>query len=686
MLIKPIKIATCIALVGMLALAGSALGQKQGLQAIDSMKKNLATAQRDSNRAKTIYRITDAYIAINPDSAMQYAQVGLALSKQLNFKKGIAGFHSAIGAIYSDNGSYTKALSFYQIALKINEEIGNKYNTAATLNNMGSTYQRLGDFYKSQAYNFKALKIAEAINASRLIAVLSNNIAKIYATENDYARAMPYHFKALKYYQKIDFKEGIAQVYNSIGNEYHEQKELKVAGEYYEKALAIFKQIDNLIGQATVLSQMGRLHDDDPDLKLSYLLQAKQIFDDTDPQFLLAVTNLGNIGNTYANIILGGVKLKPGKIYKYIPSTSKELEQKAVEYLTLAVKYSRDADDKSNLAEFSQTLAQLQQKTGDYKSALENLQLSQKLADSLYSQESKNKIAELTAQYAFQKKEDGYKQQQQIHKLQMRQLYLYGALAIVLVSGILIFLLNRSRISALRLKNELQRKEAEEQTRELLHQNKLSESELKAIRSQMNPHFIFNVLNSIESYIMENDARMACRLVQKFAALSRLILENSTQSLVVAEREWKALQLYTELEAIRFNNHFKYTFTADKNIDLSTLLLPPMLVQPLIENSIHHGLRNSAVENPAVNINLEQTERELLFTVEDNGTGISESKPKTSAVKSKSIGLSAIRERIEIINNMNGDDAAQFEIADRPADEGTGTIAKLRLPKIFRSI
>jgi len=272
-------------------------------------------------------------------------------------------------------------------------------------------------------------------------------------------------------------------------------------------------------------------------------------------------------------------------------------------------------------------------------------------------------------------------------KLEVKQLWIYGILSLILITVILSYFLNRYRIKQLRLTYALQQQEAEQEAKELNYRNKLSESELKAIRSQMNPHFIFNVLNSIESYVLENDSKTASRLVQKFATLSRLILENSTQSMVAAEREWKALKLYTELEAMRFNNQFSYSFYADPDLDLATLMLPPMLVQPLIENSIHHGLRNSLEEKSSVNVRLEQTNKEIYFTVDDTGIGMDEAeKFKTfSAVKSKSIGLNAIRERVEIINVMNKGDKAHFEIRKKTKEEGIGTIAILTLPKVIRN-
>ncbi|WP_316803468.1 two-component regulator propeller domain-containing protein [Pedobacter nototheniae] len=248
---------------------------------------------------------------------------------------------------------------------------------------------------------------------------------------------------------------------------------------------------------------------------------------------------------------------------------------------------------------------------------------------------------------------------------------LFSILCLVAVLSLIVFLWRR-RIAFIR--------------KQFLFKQRLSESELKAIRAQMNPHFIFNVLNSIESYIVENNPKTASRLVQKFAALSRLILENSTQSVVAADREWKALKLYAELEVMRFNNQFSCTFNLDPDIDLSRLLLPPMLVQPLIENAIHHGMRNSIEKNNHINVKLEQTETEICFTVEDNGIGIEEAgKFRTfSSIKGKSIGLSSIRDRVDIFNVLNETGSASFNIHKKDEREGRGTVAKLILPKIFK--
>lgn len=215
---------------------------------------------------------------------------------------------------------------------------------------------------------------------------------------------------------------------------------------------------------------------------------------------------------------------------------------------------------------------------------------------------------------------------------------------------------------------------------------KLVESELKAIRAQMNPHFIFNVLNSIESYVVENDAKSASLMIQKFAGLCRLVLESSTQSFVTADREWKAIKLYTELEAVRFNNQFAFQFSYDESIDMQKLMVPPMLFQPLIENAIHHGLRNYLNTDGLVSIQLLRRNEKVVFIVTDNGIGLNATKNQkiNHLLKQKSLAIKGIQERIAAINTSTGTIAASFKIRELTENGQSGTVAELTLPSIMR--
>ena len=221
---------------------------------------------------------------------------------------------------------------------------------------------------------------------------------------------------------------------------------------------------------------------------------------------------------------------------------------------------------------------------------------------------------------------------------------------------------------------------------ESLFKQKLVETELKAIRAQMNPHFIFNVLNSIESYVVENDSKSASLMIQKFAGLCRLVLESSTQSLVPADREWKAITLYTELEAVRFNNQFAFHFSYDDTIELHKLMVPPMLFQPLIENAIHHGLRNYPNNDGLVSIQLLRKNEKIVFVVTDNGIGLkaTENQKINHLLKQKSLAIQSIRERIAAINTSTGTIAASFKITELTEEGQSGTVAELTLPEIIR--
>mgnify|MGYP003574976300 CR=1 FL=1 len=662
------------------------LAQKRGLAAIDSMKMLLKPQQLlDTAQIKIIYRIAAAYRNIDADSCLFYTKTGLERAQKKGWKKGVSAFYDMYGNIHTSHSEYDKALSYYQKSLKISHEINYPRGEASALINIAVVYESLGKNTEALDNYFKALKITQEIKYDQYTALTYGNIANVYITQNNYKLALEYALKSHEFYKKIRDDHGIAHSGYVIATVYFSTKELEKASSYALKSLALFKEIDEKAGEADVLGLLGVINDEDKVEKLRYLFQSHKLHNEINPNENGAITTMGNIGGTYADIYINKTKDKFGK-NELIPDNYNTIYEKAIFYLNKAVKISKEVGDKDNLSEYSDNLAQLQEHKGDYKSALANFKISKQIDDSLYSQSNKNKIAELEAQFAFQKKEDKYKQQQALSKIKTQQIYLYAGLAIIVVIAIFLYFLNRYRIGQLRLKNKLQKRDAEEQAKELLHQSKLFESELKAIRSQMNPHFIFNVLNSIEAYIMDNDKQTASRLIQKFASLSRLILENSTRSLVTADREWKALKLYTELEAMRYNNSFSFNFDADESLQLKTLLLPPMLIQPLIENAILHGLIVNPKPGAHLEVQLKKHEQGISITVEDNGNGL-ENKPKThtkTGVKEKSMGLASIKERIAMINAQKNNYIASFKIMSRP--DGEGTFASILLPNFDNAV
>lgn len=204
---------------------------------------------------------------------------------------------------------------------------------------------------------------------------------------------------------------------------------------------------------------------------------------------------------------------------------------------------------------------------------------------------------------------------------------------------------------------------------------------LKNLRSQMNPHFIFNALNSVNSFISSNDERAANRYLSDFSQLMRSVLENSEENFIPLSKEVELLELYVKLEHFRFKDKFDYTVTIDPEIDLEQFVIPPMLLQPYIENAVWHGLRYKK-ERGTLAVKFDKTNTEtVVITIIDDGIGRTQSKAiKTeNQKKQQSKGMGNIKERISILNKMYRDKVAVF-IEDAQED-ATGTRVQLTLKK-----
>lgn len=196
---------------------------------------------------------------------------------------------------------------------------------------------------------------------------------------------------------------------------------------------------------------------------------------------------------------------------------------------------------------------------------------------------------------------------------------------------------------------QLERSEKEKQLANL--NRRTTELEMQALRAQMNPHFIFNSLNSINRFILQNNRAQASEYLTKFSKLIRLILQNSQASLITLESELDSLQLYLELESLRFDYHFDFKITVDEDLDASTIKVPPLIIQPYAENAIWHGLMHKE-EKGHLEIELFLENKLLCCKIVDDGIGrkkAAELKSK-SASTHKSMGMQITADRIAIMH------------------------------------
>nr|WP_321225464.1 histidine kinase [uncultured Psychroserpens sp.] len=205
---------------------------------------------------------------------------------------------------------------------------------------------------------------------------------------------------------------------------------------------------------------------------------------------------------------------------------------------------------------------------------------------------------------------------------------------------------------------------------------------LKSLRSQMNPHFIFNALNSVNSFIASNDERTANKYLSDFSHLMRAVLENSEEDFIPLQKEIELLELYTKLEHFRFQDKFDYDIAVDANVVVGEYQIPPMLLQPYIENAVWHGLRYKTEKGHLQITVANRSANEITITIADDGIGRKRSKDlKTeNQQKQNSKGMGNIKKRVAILNNMYKDKVDVF-IDDFTTEEDAGTKVVVTLKK-----
>jgi ligand-binding sensor domain-containing protein len=195
--------------------------------------------------------------------------------------------------------------------------------------------------------------------------------------------------------------------------------------------------------------------------------------------------------------------------------------------------------------------------------------------------------------------------------------------------------------------NRVRKREIQERVKSI----RMTEAELKALRAQMNPHFVFNSLNAVQRFIVENNPEASYRFLSKFARLMRYVIDNSKLTLIPLEEEIKAFTLYLDLEKSRLENRFSYTIDVDESVDLSYQKIPSMIIQPYLENSIWHGFQNQG-SSWRITLRFSIERKHLKCVVEDNGIGRKRSAELKSAQQTahKSVGTRVTQERLELLN------------------------------------
>jgi tetratricopeptide (TPR) repeat protein len=545
-----------------------------------------------------------------------------------------------------------EATRYANEAMNLAEKVNWVKGKALSYRQIGLLYYVQSDFMKAMDWSQKALKTAKPLNNKLFEASVYNNIGNIYADLAQHKKALEYYEKYLDAAKQINSTQAEMGALNNIATIYIEQNDLTTGLTYLTRSLAVAEQKGYRNEIIALLNNIARVYDKQKNYQksLEYYQRCLHLADTTGNKSVKS-TVLNNIASVYLN---------------------QDDYRKAEKFSTESLGLAKDLNSVDWQANAWQTLSSVYEKQDRNDKALHAYRNYIKLRDSIVKEENKSEITRKEMRFEQDKKEAllkaGYTAE--INKQSIIKNSIVAGAVIILVAFMLSLVFYKRKRDA-----QQRQKEAEFKTQ-------VADTEMKALRAQMNPHFIFNSLNSIGDYIAKNNSKMADDYLNKFARLMRMILENSEKKEVLLTEDLKALELYMQLESFRMSNKFTYAIKVDSELDPDNTLVPPLILQPFVENSIWHGL---AQKNGIGNITIDiKKEGDMInCIVEDNGIGRLQSAALASASEQpdkKSLGMKITTARIDIINRVK-QSAAAIHLSD--LQQGTRVEVKLPLELNF---
>ncbi|MFT3933908.1 MAG: tetratricopeptide repeat protein [Chitinophagaceae bacterium] len=614
----------------------SAISSAQSLQGNklkDSLKQELAHPKNDTAAIKTLYLLGVSYAVNDSAQAVTYANQLKQLAEKQQWQKGIGLYNLLMAKVYRNLGDNNVCLEYGRKAYLIFNNTSEKKYTAVALVFMANSYQATGFYTKSIENNIAALSIYEGMKDAHGIALGYNNIGVDYFYLHQYDKAVENYRKALVLREKEGDKFGIGSDLDNIALVYLDQKRYDSANWYNQQGIKMFEEVNDKLGLGRIYANRGEILMKLYDATAAYAYYFKSLGIDEKLGIDDGLsTGYGSVGDIY-------LTLASDSADKYVKAPFMKKDRKvlldsAAFYTQKALVFADKAADISSLMNNNQQLATIEEQRNHYQSALTAHKKYTLYKDSIFNDENRQKIAGMESEHLTQTKDHEIALQAAETKRQalLKKVILIAAIAVVLFICGLVLVYNRRKKAGF--------------------DKEVMEVEMKALRAQMNPHFISNALHSINKYVMENDKKNASGYLTKFASLMRLILENSRSKEVPLEQDLHALELYLQLELLRFNNSFSYKIEVDPLIDQENTLVPPMLLQPFAENAILHGLHNK--ENGIVSIKVSKLNDMISCVIEDNGHGnintVSAAHAEDPA--HKSFGRKIINERLSIINRL----------------------------------
>ncbi len=474
-----------------------------------------------------------------------------------------------------------------------------------------------------------------------------SSIGQINMKAGNYKEAAEYYNKALVFTEKSNDKIYYASALNDLALAYRHLKKYDQALKYCKKAIAINKEIDNEYGIGLNYQIMGDIYaltDNFSDAN-SMLQEGMEILEKSNDLTAKSMTLLSIVGLD--------IKLK-----QY---------DKAEKNLKLCSDLAHASGDLEVLSLYYYHQFQLDSIRGSAQNALASYKRYRELNGQINNSRMNERISEIQTTYEMQQHEQENKllkseneiQQMRINKSRIIIIILCGFFSLIFIITLLIV-----------------------RHQQLLTKHKIIELKQQNLNQQMNPHFIYNCLTSIQSFIFHNDVSNSLEYLSKFSRLMRKILESSQKQYMSVQDEIEILTLYLKLESIRFKGKFDYEITIDDKIDPILFKIPSLLIQPFVENSVWHGIQNkNGIGKIHISFNL--SEKSIFCAIEDNGIGreYAEKLKRTEANDHISLGSSISQARVKLLKSLYGNKLGiRYVDLKDSGNRPSGTRVELYLP------
>ncbi|MCO5259451.1 MAG: tetratricopeptide repeat protein [Crocinitomicaceae bacterium] len=600
------------------------------------------------------------YHILNKETEMAvfYLKRMVRMAKSIDSKQYLAEANLLLSKNHTLNTKMKdSALYYINTALQFARRTPNKILLADCFHQQSLTYKAFGQLDLSAAKDILALQIATEIKNYRQVAIYSLEIGRVQFTIHNVQDAEYYYKQALDESKNVKDDNLYANSLVELANVYFTKKQYNEAIKNCLQAITLFEKLNNREGLGASFNTLGMIY------------REQKEFNHAGTQFNHALVNYESIGDLQQIAV----------VYHNVATVfyANKKYENALNYLFRSIDISKTTGANNQLYENYRLISTIYRDLGQTKKALDYLQIYVNYIDSNATEQSLSKIAELNELYRAEQRDrlilsqadsiDKQRQQRQLTATQLENIKLRNTFQIYVIIGFILLII----MAIVIVRNRWIRDKIRQQQRE-------TEMAQTLLRAQMNPHFVFNAMSVIQSYIYENDTKNSAKFLVNFSRLMRLILENSPKDEIPIQLEVEILQKYLETQKMRFENRFEFSINVEGDLEHEKAMIPPMITQPFIENAIEHGQLHT-IDGGFIRITFRKKLHMLEIIIEDNGIGRKGAEMNKKSREHKSMAMNITRERIENLNRKYRTEGF-LKIEDYNKTLETGTKIVISLP------